>query len=106
MTTPKEVKPGSLVIINKSESIIDGATLKIIGWYEDKLNHDVNVELFDITPIGVYLGLWTSEQARHNASFWHEILVGSKVYLFRFEQLQPICQHTSTPEDNSLILLS
>lgn len=98
--TTSNIKPGSLVTINKSESIIDGATIKIIGWYENKHAHDVCVELFDTNPLGIYLGLWVGEQASQNSSYWHEVLVQSKVYLFRFEQIQPIC-HIYTQEDNS-----
>lgn len=86
-----QIIPGSLVLINKSESIIDGATLKVIGWFEDKPNKDVNVELFNLNTVGMYVGQWTGPLAESNSSDWYEVMIGSKVYLFNWEQLEPIC---------------
>jgi len=100
-----QIIPGSLVLINKSESIIDGATLKVIGWFEDKPNKDVNVELFNPNTVGVYLGQWTGPLADSNSSTWYEVVIGSKVYLFTYKQLEPLCP-TSILADNLLTFVS
>jgi hypothetical protein len=101
----EQIKPGSLVMINKSESIIDGATTKIFGWHEDKPNNDVNAKLFDTNTVGMYVGIWGGPLAEQNSLVWNEVMIGSKLYLFTREQLEPIC-HTSILEDNLLISVS
>lgn len=90
--------PGSIVIVKNDEYFKDNISGKVTGWYE-KID-DITADLFDENPIGIYLGLWTKPRSKFNLSKWHEVLIGSRIYLFRIEQLE-LCQNISILGGNS-----
>lgn len=100
--TCEDITPGSIVVIRNDEYFLDNISGKVTGWYE--LPDDITADLFYENPIGIYLGLWTKPRSKYNLSKWHEVLIGSRIYLFRLEQIKPLCQTIFTPEDSLSIL--
>jgi len=92
-----EIKPGSLVVLKKSNSMFDGVTdePKLVAWYEDKVNKDFSVRFFQVGTAGVFLDYWPqSPEYGLNYVVWYEILIGQKVYLFTPDQIEPYVEHT------------
>ena len=86
----KPIKPGSLVSLKKDKSYLDFSKEYVLGWHENKIHYDINMELFAPGTKGLFLKKWSGPGSKLNPSDWFEVLIGTKVYLFALNQLQPV----------------